>query len=398
MNRMQTSSTPVADNGANATSSKIDNSELSKIGLGGVDTIGRARDDTDLSKLSESSSKEEKAIVSGAPAIDKAGTAKPPVKKRRPRKKWKKPKDKPNRPLSAYNLFFQQERAAMVGENNKNSADADNAAAAAAEEENQNESDEGEKSKRRVHRKTHGKIGFAEMARSIGAKWKVLPDEDKEVFEKQAAKEKERYAKDLALWKEQQKLKKIQEEEAKALQNEENAARAELATQNQMMPEGMVNRGLSGAGAAQELSTMDYLRALHSRQQHQQGMDDGMNTYPNAAEASANAILHQYQGMISTHPQGPQAMPGQMNPFLFAGNQPMSIAEQLQMNAAAQRQMQLERLQVQQLLLQNHLASQHQQQSAQVTAMQQQQQQQQQQMSRQPFAPNGPSGRGFPQP
>ena len=59
-------------------------------------------------------------------------------KKRRIRKKWKKPKDKPTRPLSAYNLFFRKERAEMLG---------DSAPPAL------------EKGQKRVHRKTHGKIG-----------------------------------------------------------------------------------------------------------------------------------------------------------------------------------------------------------------------------------------------
>ena len=95
-------------------------------------------------------------------------------KKKRRKKKWKKPKDKPNRPLSAYNLFFQSERAIMLGDDAP--------------------SLEAELIKKRVHCKTHGKIGFAEMARAIGNKWKNLDPESKKVYEMQAQKEKQRYA------------------------------------------------------------------------------------------------------------------------------------------------------------------------------------------------------------
>jgi hypothetical protein len=107
-------------------------------------------------------------------AVDVTFDNKPAAKKRRARKKWKKPRDKPNRPLSAYNLFFRKERALLLG------ADV--------------EKQDSEKGKKRVHRKTHGKIGFADMARIIGAKWKALGDEEKSEFEEIASQEKKRYA------------------------------------------------------------------------------------------------------------------------------------------------------------------------------------------------------------
>jgi hypothetical protein len=109
------------------------------------------------------------------------------AKKTRRTKKWKRPKDKPSRPLSAYNFFFQSERALLLG------ADAP--------------SDEEEMIKKRVHCKTHGKIGFADMARMIGGRWKALESKKRIVFEDQAKRAKDRYAAELAVWKEGQQDK-----------------------------------------------------------------------------------------------------------------------------------------------------------------------------------------------
>merc|ERR1711935_959238 len=87
--------------------------------------------------------------------------------------------------------------------------------------------------------------------------------------------------------------------------------------------------------------------------------------YPNAAEASANAIFQQFQGMLSQQ-QLPQ--PSELNSFRLSStgrvsggddmssSSSLSLAEQLQLNTVAQQRMQLERLQMQQLLLQNQLA------------------------------------------
>jgi hypothetical protein len=104
--------------------------------------------------------------------------------KKKSKKRWKKPKGKPNRPLSAYNFFFRHQRTHMLGDDKPSPVM--------------------ELLKKRVHCKTHGKIGFAEMAREIGRKWKALDPETKAEFEAMAKKEKERYDIELAKWKEAQ--------------------------------------------------------------------------------------------------------------------------------------------------------------------------------------------------
>lgn len=250
------------------------------------------------------------------------------VKKKRSRKKWKKPKGKPNRPLSAYNLFFQSERAAMLGEDGK--------------------TQEQDKNKKRIHRKTHGKVGFAEMARVIGQKWKGLPEDDRKPFVEQAAKEKERYAVELKTWQSQQeaknaksKLAKLKEESQAAMDESNSSSTGVLASGaalredslrlQQMMQE---RRNFS---LLQQGSDQDYIRALQERQLALYG------AYPSAAEASANAILQQFQNGMP----GAAASLGGMNPMGMgtAGMPGMNPLRQMypmgRMSAAAELQQQM---------------------------------------------------------
>mmetsp|Transcript_29979 Transcript_29979/g.49493 ORF Transcript_29979/g.49493 Transcript_29979/m.49493 type:complete len:396 (+) Transcript_29979:63-1250(+) len=100
---------------------------------------------------------------------------------------WKKPKDKPKRPLSAYNLFFQHER--------------NNILAALPTDDSVLDDGLTEEQRRRKHRKTHGKIGFADLARRIADSWKNIDSSSRAVFEARAGIEKQRYKKELEAWK-----------------------------------------------------------------------------------------------------------------------------------------------------------------------------------------------------
>jgi hypothetical protein len=106
-------------------------------------------------------------------------------RRRNRKKKWTKPVGKPKRPLSAYNLFFAKERILMLGHDIP--------------------TPEQEAQKKKVHCKTHGKISFAVMAQTIGARWRSLGPDEKKTFEDKGRKEKERYLIVLAAWKEKQK-------------------------------------------------------------------------------------------------------------------------------------------------------------------------------------------------
>ena len=228
-------------------------------------------------------------------------------KKKRRTKKWKRPKDKPTRPLSAYNFFFQSERALMLG------TDAP--------------SDEEEAIKKRVHCKTHGKIGFAEMARMIGGKWKALEHEKKKVFEQQAKKEKDCYATKLAIWKEGQQ-DKSDDESSKGGSSQgldaitpTNASPTMVCDQSEYTKFLLHGPAIDAPRSSDEFRFMvladelqrrkirllqqsppespmllEYLWALREQRQRDTTLLGGPYLdYTTAAEASANAILQQFQ-------------------------------------------------------------------------------------------------------
>ena len=109
---------------------------------------------------------------------------------RRKKKRWTRPSDKPKRPLSAYNMFFAHERIQLLGDAMPSAAQ--------------------EAMKKKIHCATHRKISFAEMARTIGARWRALGANDKAVYEARARTLKARYLVDVKEW----RVKQEREERA----------------------------------------------------------------------------------------------------------------------------------------------------------------------------------------
>lgn len=125
-------------------------------------------------------------------------TANPENKQSKKKNKQEQPKDKPKRPLSSYNLFFKDERGKILRETPERPGG--------------------------KPRRSHGKIGFADLARSIAANWKAIEPESRAHFDALAAKDKERYRTEMDVWKKKQEVLKQAAELNKQSQQEQQSA------------------------------------------------------------------------------------------------------------------------------------------------------------------------------
>jgi hypothetical protein len=93
----------------------------------------------------------------------------------------KKPKDKPKRPLSAYNIFFKEERTRILS------------VLPEGEETKETDGGTGTGKGRKRKQKPHGKIGFESLAKIIGQRWQELKADQVSYYKQKAQQDTLRY-------------------------------------------------------------------------------------------------------------------------------------------------------------------------------------------------------------
>jgi HMG (high mobility group) box len=109
----------------------------------------------------------------------------------------------PIRALSAYNFFFRYERERILN-STEDGNDYDLDVSKKHQEAMLKSHWNRDRTVKRRHRKSHGKISFAELSRKISQRWNDLPEHQKKFFNEVAARDWERYHHEI----EQQKQKK----------------------------------------------------------------------------------------------------------------------------------------------------------------------------------------------
>lgn len=123
---------------------------------------------------------------SSAHCPPKKGRGRP---KRNPKEGW------PKRPLSAYNIFFKNEREKLLKSMKEPTAS----------------NDSNTKTRTRKNRQAkHGKISFSDLAKTIGSKWKKLTQEEKNQYEILAAYNLQKYKEELREFTEKRDKEKSQ--------------------------------------------------------------------------------------------------------------------------------------------------------------------------------------------
>lgn len=129
---------------------------------------------------------------------------------------------KPKRCLTAYNFFFKDTRQSIL------------AARPKAEITTKAKS---QRNRQRNRRPTHGKITFAALGKEIAEKWKITSPEERRYYQELANKDKERYIKEMAVWKKYEAMRKKQvkrqdKEKAKKATSDQSTRRKDVVNQN----------------------------------------------------------------------------------------------------------------------------------------------------------------------
>mmetsp|Transcript_31880 Transcript_31880/g.66528 ORF Transcript_31880/g.66528 Transcript_31880/m.66528 type:complete len:408 (-) Transcript_31880:79-1302(-) len=218
------------------------------------------------------------------------------------RKRNKKPKDMPRRPLSAYNLFFQEERERILSAQREGKEQDD--FIFPTEEDHQKQAAQGKKK---------APVLFQALARCIGKRWKALPKDKVAEYEGRAKTEMKAYREKMDEYQQAVVLKSIDESEKLKKSREKQALADEAAEGERGADDG--GPGMIGSAAGQPMNPHFHPGANLGQFP---GAPGGMAFGPGAS-LGALQMMQQYphaaaNGFFQTGFPGPMDPSGSFNP------------------------------------------------------------------------------------
>jgi HMG-box domain len=217
--------------------------------------------------------------------LKKARSTSPTIKKNKVlRWTWRKPKDKPKRPLSAYNIFFADVRQNLINDRLQVQSNGQGSP-------------------------TNGGLGFGSLARTVAEKWKNLDPILKEPYEHKAKLERERYKIILARWEQKQADKAKQEEvqllsvdDSLGLLEEDSLMLPSLATMNQPSKRFWQTEGLNPSSL--EAYSMRRSQASHPTMPDDRPMAE-WSLEPCVSAVTTNGLDRQTSARFDSTPESP---------------------------------------------------------------------------------------------
>jgi hypothetical protein len=238
--------------------------------------MGNLKDDTLDAASSDPELEPNETFASSSPPLlprgdsPKKALPKSTHKKVKKPKRPKKPEDMPRRPLSAYNIFFREQRSLILAQRNVDDDEGDGGV----DDNNDNELDEVDNADNKKKRKPGL---FESMAKTIAKRWKSLPSQLMEKYAQLARAETIRYREEMELYHQKLIQKSIRAVKDKAQREAVEAVCGFSATS--ALKEGMTN--------AEQHSTDVDEQSSHAR------LPFLPNTQPMAAEPRLD-----YQSML----------------------------------------------------------------------------------------------------
>jgi len=266
--------------------------------------------------------------------------AEQPSSDKRPRK-TKKPSDMPRRALSAYNIFFSEQRQIILKEidakekkekDDKNDEDgggtlpavSSSASLQSSSSKTAGDKKAGEQSSstdpkeaaasserpnvlnrtffpkrvKRPHRKVHGKIGLVALARTVSKRWKELPDDKRKYYQDLAAEDKKRHKEAMAEYKERKAAESIVSIKSPQGNNDDDNMHHLQQRQQQGFDDAILNGNAGGninlmnMHNQQSQSQSSQMPSMHAQEVQQRLLREMMDMQPSNAPSNTAAAAN----------------------------------------------------------------------------------------------------------